>query len=84
MEDSLSITKDIGEYYIYHKDNSNLIAKGYEKVLIKKMAIGTTKRNLNGLYLPIRSIYKMVKVDLKIQFKISVMKRKFENQKHKT
>ena len=26
---------------------------------------------------------KMVKVDLKIQFKISVMKRKFENQKHK-
>ena len=26
---------------------------------------------------------KMVKVDLEIQFKISVMKRKFENQKHK-
>ena len=26
---------------------------------------------------------KMVKVDLRIQFKISVMKRKFENQKHK-
>ena len=25
----------------------------------------------------------MVKVDLKIQSKISVMKRKFENQKHK-
>jgi hypothetical protein len=25
----------------------------------------------------------MVKVDLKVQFKISVMKRKFENQKHK-
>ena len=31
MEDSLSITKDISEYYIYLKDNSNLIAKGYEK-----------------------------------------------------
>ena len=42
MEDSLSITKDIGEYYIYHQDNSNLIAKGYEK-LIKKVAIETTK-----------------------------------------
>ena len=83
MEDSLSITKDIGEYYIYHKDNSNLIAKGYEKTLIKEVAIGTTKTHLNGLYLPIRSIYKMVKVELKIQFKISVMKRKFENQKHK-
>ena len=53
------------------------------KNLIKKVAIETTKRHLNGLYLPIRSIYKMVKVDLKIQFKISVMKRKFENQKHK-
>ena len=35
MEDSLSITKDIGEYYIYLKNNSNLIAKGYEKVLIR-------------------------------------------------
>ena len=32
MEDSLSITKDIGEYYINLKDNSNLIAKGYEKI----------------------------------------------------
>ena len=44
MEDSLSITKDIGEYYIYLKDNSNLIAKGYEKVLIMRVAIETTKR----------------------------------------
>ena len=26
--------------------------------LTKKVAIGTTKRHLNGLYLPIRSIYK--------------------------
>ena len=26
---------------------------------------------------------KMVKVDLKVKFQISVMKRKFENQKHK-
>ena len=36
MEDSLSITKDIGEYYIYHKDNSNLIAKGYEIFWLRK------------------------------------------------
>ena len=43
MEGSLSITKDKGEYYIYHKDNSNLIAKGYEKALIKRVAIETTK-----------------------------------------
>jgi hypothetical protein len=43
MEDSLSITKDIGEYYIYLKDNSNLIAIGYEKVFDKKVAIETTK-----------------------------------------
>ena len=28
-------------------------------------------------------VQNMVKVDLKVQFKISVMKRKFENQKHK-
>ena len=59
MEDSLSITKDIGEYYIYLKDNSNLIAKGYEKKLIKEVAIETTKRHLNGLYLPMKSIYKV-------------------------
>ena len=26
---------------------------------------------------------KMVKVDLEVQFKISIMKREFENQKHK-
>ena len=74
MEDSLSITKDIGEYYIYLKDNSNLIAKGYEKSLIKRVAIETTKRYLNELYLPMKSIYKMVKVGLEVQFKISVMK----------
>ena len=42
MEDSLSITKDIGKYYIYLKDNSNLIAKGYEKFWLK-VAIETTK-----------------------------------------
>ena len=53
------------------------------KNLIKKVAFETTKRYLNGLYLPTKSIYKMVKVDLEVQFKISVMKRKFENQKHK-
>ena len=83
MEDSLSITKDIGEYYIYLKDNSNLIAKGYEKVLIKKVAIETTKDiSMSGIY-QWKVFTKMVKVDLKIQFKISIMKRKFENQKHK-
>jgi hypothetical protein len=44
MEDSLSITKDKGEYYIYLKDNSNLIANGYKKKgLIKKVTIETTK-----------------------------------------
>ena len=53
------------------------------KSLIKKVAIETTKRHLNGLYLPMKSMYKMVKDDLEVQFKISIMKRKFENQKHK-
>ena len=83
MEDLLSITKDIGEYYIYHKDNSNLIAKGYERFWLRKWPLEPQKSHLNGLYLLIRSIYKTVKVDLKIHFKISVMKRRFENQKHK-
>ena len=83
MEDSLSITKDIGEYYIYLKDNSNLIAKGYEKVLIKKVAIETTKVFEWVIFTNEKYLQNMVKVDLKIQFKISVMKRKFENQKHK-
>ena len=83
MEDSLSITKDIGEYYIYLKDNSNLIAKGYEKVLIKKVAIETTKVFEWVIFTNEKYLQNMVKVDLRIQFKISVMKRKFENQKHK-
>ena len=83
MEDSLSITKDIGEYYIYHKDNSNLIAKGYKKSFDWESGQWNHKRHLNELYLPMKSMYKMVKVDLEIQFKISAMKRKFENQKHK-
>jgi len=83
MEDSLSITKDIGEYYIYLKDNSNLIAKGYEKVLIKKVAIETTKVFEWVIFTNEKYLQNMVKVDLKIQFKISIMKRKFENQKHK-
>ena len=30
-----------------------------------------------------KSMYKMVKVDLGVQFKISIKKRKFENKKHK-
>ena len=83
MEDSLSITKDIGEYYIYLKDNSNLIAKGYEKILIKKVAIETTKVFEWVIFTNEKYLQNMVKVDLKVQFKISVMKRKFENQKHK-
>ena len=58
MEDSLSITKDIGEYYIYLKDNSNLIAKGYEKFLIRKWPLKPQKY-LNELYLPMKSIYKI-------------------------
>ena len=50
----------------------------------KKVAIETTKRRLNGLYLPMKGYEQsMVKVDLKIQFKISVMKIEFENQKPK-
>ena len=75
MEDSLSITKDIGEYYIYHKDNSNLIAKGYGKIWLRKWPLEPQKRHLNGLYLPIRSIYK--------NGQKGVMKRRFENQKPK-
>ena len=59
MEDSLSIPKDIGEYYIYLTDNSNLIAKGYEKSLIKRVVIETTKKYLNEWYLPMKSIYKI-------------------------
>ena len=53
------------------------------KDLIKKVAIGTTK-DIWMVYIYQLEVYtKMVKVDLKVQFKISVMKRKFENQKHK-
>ena len=57
MEDSLSITKDIGEYYINLKDNSNLIANVYEK-LWQEVAIGTTKQ-LSELYLQMKSINKV-------------------------
>ena len=48
MEDSLSITKDISEYYIYHKDNSNLIAKGHGKVLIRKSPLKPQKDTWMG------------------------------------
>jgi hypothetical protein len=51
--------------------------------LIKKVAIGTTKDIWMGYIYQLEVYTKMVKVDLKIQFKISVMKRKFQNQKHK-
>ena len=84
MEDSLSTTKDIGEYYIYHKDNSNLITKGYEKVWIRRWPLEPQKGIWMGYVYQLGVYTKMVKVDLKIQFKISVMKRKFENQKPKT
>ena len=33
MEDSMSITKDIGEYYIYHKDNKNLKVLSNQKLV---------------------------------------------------
>ena len=83
MEDSLSITKDIGEYYIYLKDNSNLIAKGYEKVWLRKWPLKPQKTFEWVIFTNEKYLQNMVKVDLKIQFKMSVMKRKFENQKHK-
>ena len=83
MEDSLSITKDIGEYYIYHKDNSNLIAKGYEKIWLRRWPLEPQKGIWMGYIYQLEVYTKMVKVDLKIQFKISVMKRRFENQKPK-
>ena len=53
------------------------------KSLIKKVAIETTKDIWMDYIYQLGVYTKMVKVDLKIQFKISVMKRKFENQKHK-
>ena len=62
--------------------NSNLRAKGYEN-LIKKVAIGTTKAFEWVIFTNEKYLQNMVKVDLEIQFKTSVMKRKFENQKHK-
>ena len=70
MEDSLSITKDIGEYYIYLKDNSNLIAKGYEKVLIKRVAIETTKKVFEWVvFTNEKYLQNMVKVDFKFNSK---------------
>ena len=83
MEDSLSITKDIGEYYIYLKDNSNLITKGYEKFWLESGHWNHKKTFEWVIFTNERYVQNMVKVDLKVQFKISVMKRKFENQKHK-
>ena len=83
MEDSLSITKDIGEYYINLKDNSNLIAMVYTKSFGKKWPLKPQKTFEWVIFTNEKYLQNMVKVDLKIQFKISVMKRKFENQKHK-
>ena len=82
MEDSLSITKDISEYYIYLKDNSNLIAKGYEKFWLRKWPLKPQKAFEWVIFTNEKYVQNMVKVDLKVQFKISVMKRKFENEKH--
>ena len=83
MEDSLSITKDIGEYYIYLKDNSNLIAKGYEKFWLRRWPLKPQKGIwMSGIY-QWKVFTKYGQSWFKVQFKISVMKRKFENQKHK-
>ena len=82
MEDSLSITKDIGEYYIYLKDNSNLIAKGYEIFLMRSGHWNHKKTFEWVIFTNEKYLQNMVKVDLEVQFKISVMKREFENQKH--
>ena len=54
------------------------------KSLIKKVAIETTREIFEWvIFTNEKCLQNMVKVDLKVQFKISVMKRKFENQKHK-
>ena len=84
MEDSLSITKDKGEFYIYLKDNSNLIANGYKKkVWLRRWPLKPQKVFEWVIFTNEKYLQDMVKVDLEVQFKISVMKRKFENQKHK-
>ena len=83
MEDSLSITKDIGEYYIYLKDNSNRIAKGYKKIWLREWPLKPQKVFEWVIFTNEKYVQNMVKVDLEVQFKISVMKRKFENQKHR-
>ena len=49
----------------------------------KKLAIETTKVFEWVVFTNEKYLQNMAKVDLKIQFKISVMKRKFESQKHK-
>ena len=82
MEDSLSITKDKGEYYIYLKDNSNLIAKGY-KNLIKKVAIETTKSIWMGYIYQWKVFTKYGQSWLESSIKNKCYERKFENQKHK-
>jgi hypothetical protein len=51
--------------------------------LIKKVAIETTKLFEWVIFTNERYIQNMVKVDLEVQFKISIMKREFENQKPK-
>ena len=63
MEDSLSITKDVGEYYINLKDNSNLIANVYEK-LWQKVAIGTIKTFEWVAFTNEKYLQSKVKVDL--------------------
>ena len=47
------------------------------------MVIGTTKIIEWVVFTNEKYLQNMVKVDLEVQFKISVMKRKIENQKHK-
>ena len=55
-----------------------------KRFLIKKVAIETTKRTFEWvIFTNEKYVQNMGKVDLEVQFKISVMKRKFEDQKHK-
>ena len=54
------------------------------EILIKKVAIGTTKKTFEWVIFTKLEVYtKYGQSCLSIQFTISVMKRKFENQKHK-
>ena len=53
-----------------------------EKFWLRKVAIETTKVFGWVVFTNEKYLQNMVKVDLKIQFKISVMNRSLKNQKH--